>query len=170
MRDKKGRFIKGHIPWTKIHGHSKESKEKMSKYRKGKPAWNKGVPCSEETKRKLSEYNIGKTIPENIREKISKSMKGKNSCEKNPNWKGGKFTNKNGIVFIYNPYHPFCNKVGYVMEHRLVMEKALKRFLTKDEVVHHIDNNKSNNSSNNLVLFKSSEHVKFHHILLKECQ
>jgi len=48
--------------------------------------------------------------------------------------------------------------------HRIVMEKYLKRGLTKEEVVHHIDGDKSNNDINNLRLFPNKkEHAKFHH-------
>ena len=47
--------------------------------------------------------------------------------------------------------------------HRLVMEEHLGRELTKDEVVHHIDRNKSNNDLDNLMLFPTkSAHTKFH--------
>jgi len=48
-------------------------------------------------------------------------------------------------------------------EHRLVMEKHLGRILTKKEVVHHIDGNKSNNELDNLMLFPTkSIHTKYH--------
>jgi len=47
--------------------------------------------------------------------------------------------------------------------HRLVMEKHLGRGLTKDEIVHHIDNDKSNNELENLMLFPTkSAHTRFH--------
>ena len=42
-----------------------------------------------------------------------------------PSWKGGK-TKSNGYILIFMPEHPF-NVGGYVKEHRLVMEKAIKR-------------------------------------------
>ena len=50
-----------------------------------------------------------------------------------------------------------------VDEHRLVMQKHLRRRLFPQEVVHHIDGNKENNDIHNLVLFPSkSAHAKYH--------
>ena len=40
---------------------------------------------------------------------------------------------------------PFSDKHGRIHQHRLVMEKHIGRYLTKDEVVHHIDENPKNN-------------------------
>ena len=49
----------------------------------------------------------------------------------------------NKYVYIYNPEHP--NAIGtrklYVAEHRILMEKKIGRLLTKDEIVHHKDEN-----------------------------
>nr|BDD46168.1 hypothetical protein 6 [bacterium] len=57
-------------------------------------------------------------------------------------------------------------KGKYKREHRLVMEKALGRPLSKSEIVHHIDEDKLNNSLDNLDLCKNkSEHQKAHHSL-----
>jgi len=48
-------------------------------------------------------------------------------------------------------------------EHRLVVENFIGRILEPEEVVHHIDFNKSNNSINNLMIFPSQkEHSSFH--------
>ena len=47
-------------------------------------------------------------------------------------------------------------------EHRLVMENKLKRTLSRQEVVHHIDGNKRNNSIQNLQLMSLSEHSRLH--------
>lgn len=50
-----------------------------------------------------------------------------------------------------------------VDEHRFIFEKHLGRKLTKEEVVHHIDGDKSNNKLANLMLFPNkSAHTKWH--------
>jgi len=59
--------------------------------------------------------------------------------------------------------HPMANRDGYVPEHRLVMEKKLGRYLTREEVVHHVDGDRANNEPENLVVFASlSEHNAYH--------
>lgn len=84
--------------------------------------------------------------------------KGKDSI----NWRGGKFISPAGYVFIYDPENPMANSRGYVREHRLVMSKHLGRTLTEDEIVHHIDGDKSNNSINNLEIMTNAEHTALH--------
>ena len=67
-----------------------------------------------------------------------------------------------GYVLIYASYHPNCNVHGYVLEHRLVMERKLGRFLARKEVVHHVNENKQDNCVENLELMKNSEHAYYH--------
>jgi len=85
-----------------------------------------------------------------------------------PMWKGGIYKSKEGYVYILSPYHPFRDKRGYVLKHRLIIENHLKRFLKKTEVVHHINGNVVDNKIENLKLFtNASEHLKYHHYLLR---
>ena len=49
------------------------------------------------------------------------------------------------------PTHPNAGVQGHVYEHRYLVEQALGRLLSKDEIVHHKDGNKLNNSIDNLV-------------------
>ena len=56
---------------------------------------------------------------------------------------------------------------GYIKEygrhqHRVVMEKHLGRYLTSDEIIHHIDENKHNNSIENLQIVTRQEHARIH--------
>jgi hypothetical protein len=73
-----------------------------------------------------------------------------------------KLINKQGYVIVFFPSHPNSNKDGYILEHRLKVELKIKRLLKSEEVVHHIDSDKTNNNIENLMLFKSNnEHKAF---------
>lgn len=82
--------------------------------------------------------------------------------EKAANWKGGRHSTKSGYITVYAPDHPNSGKRGYVMEHRLVMEQKLGRYLEHGEIVHHIDGNKQNNHPDNLELKTNSQHISEH--------
>ena len=68
----------------------------------------------------------------------------------------------NKYVAVLSPHHPFCDSKGYVLEHRLIVEKHLMRFLEPTEVVHHIDGNTKNNSVENLAVMNKKEHDQHH--------
>jgi len=88
----------------------------------------------------------------------------------NPNWHGG-YKMLDGYKYIWTPKHPNATKEGYVVEHRLVMEKIIGRFLNGKEVVHHIDGNKLNNSETNLTLFLSAgDHFIKAHLKNRDCR
>ena len=82
---------------------------------------------------------------------------------KHPFWKGGKTIHKEGYIQIYIPNHPFCVNGKYVMEHRLIAEKCLRRYLTKIEIIHHINGIVSDNRPENLYLFPSKSKHTSHH-------
>ena len=61
------------------------------------------------------------------------------------------------------PDNPRATKEGYVYIHVLVAEKKLGRYLTKEECVHHVDEDKYNNTEENIIVFKTNaDHAAFH--------
>jgi len=90
----------------------------------------------------------------------------KHNCvgNKNPNWKGGRLKKTNGYIIVQQPNHPYCDMDGYVLEHRLIMERHLGRPLLPTEVVHHINGIVDDNRIENLMLFSNQgEHAKTHY-------
>lgn len=86
------------------------------------------------------------------------------SGDKNVNWSGNS-KKHNGYIWIYMPKHPRSYK-GRVPAHRLVMENEIGRYLTKDEVVHHINGIKDDNRIDNLCLCSKSEHSDAHNSVI----
>lgn len=85
-------------------------------------------------------------------------------------WKGGRIVDKDGYVLVYCPGHPNARKPDkrYVLEHRLVMERHLKRYLKPEEVIHHRNSKTQDNRIENLQLFsENSEHLR--HELTGRC-
>ena len=91
----------------------------------------------------------------------SYSSKGEN----NHRWKGGIKVHSDGYILVRARNHPFCNCQGYVMKHRLVMEKSIGRYLKPQEIVHHINDDRTDNRIENLKLFKNrNDHIRFHNL------
>ena len=81
--------------------------------------------------------------------------------ENNPNWKGGKSLNKKtGYVTILMRDHPRSGNHGRIYEHRYVMEQHLGRTLNSNELVHHINEDKSDNRIINLQVVTRGMHPK----------
>ena len=88
----------------------------------------------------------------------TRERKGANSHK----WKGGRWTHKSGYVYVYTPEHPAANHDGYVLEHRLIMEAKLGRYLMAFEDVHHINGIRDDNRPENLVALTKREHGFLH--------
>lgn len=79
-------------------------------------------------------------------------------------WGGGRIKMSNGYVAIRSPEHPLADKAGNVMEHRLVVEAMLGRYLTKGENVHHINRVRDDNRYENLQVLTAVEHRRLHRL------
>ena len=66
-------------------------------------------------------------------------------------------TTGDGYVIVRMPDHPYAQGAGWVMKHRLVMEKQLGRYLTAEENVHHVNGDRSDNRIENLELWITSQ-------------
>lgn len=83
-------------------------------------------------------------------------------------WKGGRHVTKDGYVYVYMPEHPHAVYGRYILEHRLVMEQNLGRYLDDNEVVHHKNGIRQDNRIENLIVFRTNgEHLK--HELKGKC-
>lgn len=111
--------------------------------------------------RKLNLEKEGKTYEEIYGKEKAKLIKFKKGGQNNGKWKGGK-KQLHGYIYLLKPEHPFASQ-GYVAEHRLVMEKHLKRYLKSEEIVHHMNGVRNENGIENLELTNRTEHF-FKHI------
>lgn len=71
-----------------------------------------------------------------------------------------------------DPMVSMANRLGQVLEHRLVMADHLGRPLLSAEIVHHVDENPLNNDPSNLRLMTRGAHTRLHNALRegrKEC-
>lgn len=107
----------------------------------------------------LIHYDISRRIP-----------KARNQFgEKNPNWKSGKDgrrITKRGYVYIRCPSHPRASRNhNYVPEQVLIMERYLQRYLTENELVHHINGIRTDNRIENLQVMPrlgTNSHAAYH--------
>ncbi len=94
------------------------------------------------------------------KEQIEK-VTGKNNIR----WKGGR-VNLEGYVAVWvSPddfFFPMASKLRYVLEHRLIMAKSLRRNLQSWEIVHHKNGIRTDNRLANLELTCRNRHIQSH--------
>lgn len=115
---------------------------------------------TDDAKAKIGTANKNNTYRKN--KKATNDTKTKISNAKLKKGVGHKKTRKDGYIAIYFPDHPKSNKDGYIMEHDLVMECFIGRWLNDNEVVHHINKKRNDNRIENLKLMTNSEHARLH--------
>uniref|UniRef100_A0A6M3KX14 Uncharacterized protein n=1 Tax=viral metagenome TaxID=1070528 RepID=A0A6M3KX14_9ZZZZ len=102
--------------------------------------------------------------------KVSQKLKGRFTGIKASGWKGGRYID-DGYIFVRiypdDFFYPMAHKNGYVLEHRLVVAKAIGRCLHRWEIVHHlhdkypagsIDDKQDNRYPENLQLVQEMQH------------
>lgn len=164
-------FTKGYTPWNKGKKYRYKpllrktcvvcGTEFIKTAKRGIDEWNKRKYCS---------YKCGSNDPNKIYSRWEKGnipwIQGKQMPRgvDSPSWKGGRHIGVNGYTYVYAPNHPSIKGTyPYILEHRLVAEKILKRYLTSDEIIHHINGIRDDNRPENLYLFASGKlHIEFH--------
>jgi hypothetical protein len=110
---------------------------------------------------KTTQTQRGRVEGEPMRFCKGHGLKGKRGSDV-PSWKGGRYENSAGYIYAFTPDHPAASKYGYVLEHRLVVERTLGRYLTRGESVHHINGIKDDNRPENLQAMTKREHGLLH--------
>ena len=127
-----------------------------------------GITCSKECANKLKEqYMLGE-------KNHQFGLKG----DKNASFKEKEIFNSAGYIMEYAPDHPYADKHGRVLQHRLVIERNSDRFdekfftevgdskyLKPEYCVHHINENITDNRIENLQVLTNGEHRKLHNSL-----
>ena len=104
----------------------------------------------------VSRPTIAKSLARSgVQMRPAKQRPGILAGDANPAWKGGCRQRADGYWLVQTPD-------GERLEHRVVMERKLGRHLRDDEIVHHVDEDKSNNDPENLEVMSQSDHARLH--------
>jgi hypothetical protein len=103
------------------------------------------------------------------------AYRSKNLCgSSSPLWRGGRTLHGAGYIRIrIGRGQPMTDCHGDILEHRYIMSQHLGRILSSNDIVHHLNGDRTDNRIENLFLYSShSEHQKSHatKIIPKFCQ
>jgi len=139
----------------------------------------RGWKHSEETKEKIRKAHLGRKLSDEHRRKIVECLTGRVASKESKlkmslshfKRQGSEYKKKNkyGYILCFEPTHPNKNSGSRVFEHRLVMEKKLGRYITKNEQVHHINKIKDDNRPENLYLVKNHKEHKNREVVGLTC-
>lgn len=137
------------------------------------PAWERNGRrryCSTACRSKAHRPDrTGKVHTPAARKKMADAATGKFLRENSSQWKGGKHL-KNGYTFVMIDVLPpdsqamarLMTKGKYIAEHRIVAAMIEGRPLQTDEVVHHVNGEKSDNRPENLIVTRRADHSMEH--------
>ena len=77
------------------------------------------------------------------------------------NWRGGTWRSGEYLKTTCRG-HPRADGSGGVFDHVLVAERALSRYLTPDEIVHHVNRDTMDNRPENLMVMTRKDHTELH--------
>lgn len=132
---------------------------KLSIPQKPKGAFLVGRKLTEEQIEVIRKTHKGKKMTDEQKKKLSEARKGISPIGKHPRFTG-KRHRADGYIQVYVPDHPRAAKEGYYMEHRLVMEQHIGRYLERREVVSHLNGIRDDNRIENLKLYASVQEAK----------
>ena len=152
-RDKNGRFLKGNSK-NRVNVNLKELEERYNSGQSMKQIAKEMGFGMNTIVRRLNKIGITKRRTVSYYNKVNGNSGQVKKGQRSIAWKGG-----TKIEFGY--LYIWIND-RYVRTHRYIVEKQLGRKLTRDEVVHHIDHNKTNNHLSNLKVMSKTDHARYH--------
>lgn len=105
---------------------------------------------------KKTEPNRGRVKGQPFRYRQGHALRGRSGSQSN-SWTGGRVGDGNGYMLIAAPTHPRAVR-GYVLEHILIAEKALGRFIPESIEIHHFNEVRSDNRGGNLVICEDRDY------------
>jgi hypothetical protein len=112
---------------------------------------------------KIRKAGVARPLAEAIRNSPSHRAARLRSGKDCPRWKGGvKRTGDGRYLAVMDKTHPSADVNGYVLEHRIIAEGLIGRFLQPQEDVHHINGDHSDNRPENLQVMSRSDHMAIH--------